>query len=331
MFQSVTSRRGAIVEAVIRREIVLMEGAVIERLRHEADIRLDPRVANTGLVYDEQGRGALQRIWRSYLDVACDAGLPMMICAPTWRATPERLEQAGLPAAAQVCADAVQLASEVREEYATAGVEIFLAGLMGCRGDAYRPDEALGSSAAELFHAEQAAALADAGVDLILAATLPSASEALGLARAIAATDVPFIIGFVLRPDGTLLDGAPLGDAVVRLDGGLQRPALGYAGTCVHPDNFAQALGTASARDAAGRFVALQGNGSRLLPEELDGRAELDSDAPESFGASMATVRERFGIGIVGGCCGTNERHIAALAAELGGAGNRRRSRGSRE
>jgi homocysteine S-methyltransferase len=200
------------------------------------------------------------------------------------------------------------------EEGSAAAAQVYVAGLMGCRGDAYRPQEALTSTAAEAFHGEQADALAAANVDLVLAATLPSAGEALGLARAIAATQVPYILGFVVRSNGTLLDGEPLADAIRRLDDALTRPPLGYAGTCVHPDNFGAAL---EGSGVATRFVALQGNGSRMSPEELDGRAALDTDTPETFGTSTARVARRFQLSIVGGCCGTDERHIRAIAAEL--------------
>lgn len=300
-------------ERIARRQPVLLEGAVIERLRRSPEVALDPDVANAGLVYDAAGREALRGIWRSYLDVARDAGRPMIACAPTWRASPERLRRAGLPDARRVNADAVQLVAGLRAEYG-ASAEIHVAGLLGCRGDAYRPEEALSADAAEIFHAEQAGALAEAGVDLILAATLPSAREALGLARAVAATGVPYVVGFVVRRDGTLLDGEPLGDAVARLDDGLVRPPLGYAGTCVHPDNFAAALETVQDPD---RFVALQGNGSRLSPEELDGRAEVDTDSPEPWARSAVSAAERFGLTVVGGCCGTDERHLRALAAAL--------------
>jgi len=301
-------------ERIVRRDLVLTEGAVIERLRRSEHIALDPEVANASLVYDAAGRQALRRIWCSYLDVAHDNGLPMIVCAPTWRATPERVKRAGLPPAAQVCVEAVELVRSLGVEYAADAERIYVAGLMGCRGDAYRPDEALDAPGAQTFHAEQALALAEARVDLIIAETLPSAREALGLARAIAATGVPYIVGFVVRANGTLLDGEPLGDAVARLDDGLTQPPLGYAGTCVHPDIFAAALEMTPHPE---RFVALKGNGSRLSPEELDGRAELDTDPPELFARSAAAVVERFGLPIVGGCCGTDERHIRTLAETL--------------
>ena len=301
-------------ERIVQRQIVLTEGAVIERLRRSPGIVLDPLVENAALVYDASGRAALLDLWRGYVDVARESGLPITIFAPTWRASPERLARAGLPATSRVCADAVALVREVRCEYGSFGERIHVAGLMGCRGDAYRVDGALTSAEALEFHAEQADALAATGLDLILAATLPSADEALGLARAISRTAVPYILGFVVRASGTLLDGTPLRDAVARLDDALDRPPLGYAGTCVHPENFRRAL---ERERVTPRFVALQGNGSRLSPEELDGRGDVDSDSPEAFATASADVARRFGLSMVGGCCGTDDRHLRALAKAL--------------
>ena len=63
----------------------------------------------------------------------------------------------------------------------------------------------------------------------------------------------------------------------------------------------------------AGGYTLI-GNGSRLSPEELDGRAETDAESPESFARSSLTMAERFDLSIIGGCCGTDERHIRSLA-----------------
>jgi len=135
-------------ERIVQRELVLAEGAVIERLRRSPGVVLDPHVANAGLVYDAVGRDTLRNIWRGYLESAREYGLPMLMCAPTWRATPERLARAGLPPAARVCSDAVAFVREVSLEQDAAAAQVYVAGLIGCRGDAYRPQEALTSTAA---------------------------------------------------------------------------------------------------------------------------------------------------------------------------------------
>jgi homocysteine S-methyltransferase len=242
--------------------------------------------------------------------------LGILVCTPTWRANPERLARAKLPSVRQVAADAVALLTEIRSSYGMFGQRIFIGGLMGCKGDAYAPREALDSHSAERFHSEQAHALAQAGADFLLAATLPAFSEALGLAQACSKVEIPYLLSFVLRPDGSLLDGRPVVEAITRIDEAVTPAPAAYLANCVHPVNFLGAL-SAAERACPGigkRLVGLQGNGSQKSPEELDGAIHLETDTPDAFAAAMRVVRKRFGSHIIGGCCGTDEHHISALA-----------------
>jgi homocysteine S-methyltransferase len=302
--------------ALAARELVLTEGSLVERLRRDPRFGLDPHVAHAGLLYSEAGTAALSALWRAYLDVAQASGLPMLVCTPTWRATGERLARAGLPSVGRVSADAVALLAAVRSGYGDHGSRVFLGGLMGCRGDCYLPREALDARVSESFHAAQAEALAAGGADVLIAATLPAASEALGLARALAATRLPYLVSFVLRPTGTLLDGTPLADAVARIDDACDPAPAGYLGGCTHPAAFGSALEAAEAARSGlrERVLGVQGNASRRSPEELEGSAALDAEDPEVWADETRALRERFGARILGGCCGTDERHIAALA-----------------
>ena len=62
------------------------------------------------------------------------------------------------------------------------------------------------------------------------------------------------------------------------------------------------------------RFLGLQANAAALDALELDNRPELEADAPETLAAQLVELRNRFGLRILGGCCGTDDRHIEALA-----------------
>ena len=305
--------------ALAARQVVLTEGSLVERLRRDPCFGLHPEVAHTPLLYTVAGRKALVALWSRYVEVALAQDLPIAVCTPTWRASPERLQRAGLPGVERVSRDAVALLDTVRAAAGVHAPRVFLGALLGCRGDAYRPGDALDAASAEQFHRPQAEALAAAGPDFLLAATLPACTEAMGIARALAATGRPYALSFVLRPSGTLLDGTPLQDAVARIDdAAVSRPAF-YLGGCVHPVHFERALAVAVAARPGleERVIGVQGNASRLSPEELEGSTRLDSDEPEAFAAAVEAVRRRFGTRILGGCCGTDERHIAAVAARL--------------
>jgi homocysteine S-methyltransferase len=300
------------------KELLLTEGAIVERIRRDSGIPLDRDVAHTALLYTQAGRAALSTLWQEYLQIARTYHSCMLICTPTWRANSERLARTALPDVNQVSADAVQLLAELRAQFGDFGKQVFLGGLLGCRGDCYKPEEALQSDEAERFHTPQVHALAQAGADFLLAATLPALTEALGMARAMATTGCPYLLSFVLRPSGTLLDGTPVSDAIAQIDQTVSRPPSVYLANCIHPVHFEQALGEAEkARPGTQeRLIGLQGNTSRKSPEELDGASTLDTDDPDDFGAVMARIRKRFGTRILGGCCGTDSRHIEAIARD---------------
>ena len=58
--------------------MILTEGAVIERLRRDPSVQLDPEVANAALIYEPHGAQALAAIYRQYLDVSRSSGIRMM-------------------------------------------------------------------------------------------------------------------------------------------------------------------------------------------------------------------------------------------------------------
>ncbi|MBU0718037.1 MAG: homocysteine S-methyltransferase family protein, partial [Planctomycetes bacterium] len=282
----------------------------------------DPHIAHAGLIYRTDGQAALERLYRSYLDVGRAFDLPMLTFTPTWRANPERLQAAGFTDGDDVNGDAFRFLSAIRDSYGEYASRVMVGGLMGCAGDAYNPAEALSAEDAVLFHRQQVHALADAGVDLLAAATLPVAGEAVGIARAMAECAIPYLLGFVVRPAGTLLDGTPLSDIVSRIDVEVEPAPLGYMINCVHPRVCMEALRHATGQDASlrGRVLGLQANTSAKSPEELDGLAHLDAtESPEEFAEAMLSVHHRFGIKILGGCCGTDDRHIRAIAERIRG------------
>ena len=297
---------------------ILGEGAVIERLRRSRGIQIDDHVVNSALIYEEKGRAALEAIYRQYLEIGRRYRLPLLLSTPTWRAGRERITAAGL-AGRDLNGDNSRFLAELRDSYGAYAQQVAICGLMSCRGDAYKPTEAMSAEAAAEFHTWQANALAAAGVDFLLAATLPAMSEAIGLAQAQAATGLPYVISFVARPEGTLLDGTPLKTAIATIDASVTPPPLAYLINCTHASVFRSALlnernSSAQVRE---RVIGLLANTAALSPEELDESAELVEEAPEVFGNSVAALRDELGMKVLGGCCGTDDRHIDCLARKL--------------
>ncbi len=306
----------SIVEFLQNSTCILGEGAVIERLRRSGDLELDPFLVNSAFIYEDVKRAALETIYRQYLDIGREFDLPLLISTPTWRANRERIDAAGY-SGVDVNGDNVRFFDALRKGYGAYARKVVICGLMSCRGDAYSPADALAVDAALAFHAWQAEKLT--GSDFILAATLPALSEATGLALALAATGKPYIISFVARPEGTLLDGTPLKDAIAAIDADATPRPLAYLVNCTHV-SFARAALTNKANSSSlvrQRVIGLLANTAALSPEDLNNSTTLVEEDPETFGKSVAAMHRELGLKILGGCCGTDDRHIRSLAAQL--------------
>ena len=299
-------------------QCILGEGAVIERLRRNSEIDLDPHIVNSAFIYDTDRRAALAEIYRQYLDIGLKYNLPLLLSTPTWRASRQRIKRAGYEKS-DVNGDNFRFLDSMRKSYGEYATKIVICGLLSCRGDAYNPSEALASNDAYEFHTWQANKLAEAGVDFLLAATLPALSEATGLATALADTGKPYMISFVLRAKGTLLDGTPLKDAISIIDADVRPKPIAYMANCTHATIFKTAMThpTRSSSAVRKRVVGLLANTAALEPEELDDSEELVGEDPQTFGQSVAGLHRELGTKILGGCCGTDGRHIGHLAKQL--------------
>lgn len=300
----------------------LAEGSIYERLRRHPAVAFDPHLAHASLIY-EAGAAVLAQVHRDYLDVGRQYGLPMIALTDTWRASQERIDRSTFSGRA-VNQDNARFLCAIRDAYGREAAPIFIAGLLACRGDAYGPEEALSKEEAAAFHAPQAQALAETDVDFLMASTLPAFSEAHGLATAMAATGRSYVLSFVLRPDGALLDGTLFRRVIEEIDATVPRPPLGYFVNCVHPAVLHAALtaGEVEEHGLLGRLVGFQANTSARSPEELAHLEELETEEPTTFAAAMLQIHQRFGLPILGGCCGTDTRHIERLAGSYATSGS---------
>ena len=298
--------------------IILGEGAVIERLRRNTDFELDPFIVNSAFIYDPKKRSALETIYRQYLDVGFNYDLPLLLSTPTWRAGRKRIAAAGYEGT-DVNGDNFRFLDALRTSYGVYAQKVVICGLLSCQGDAYNPKEALEIDVAHEFHTWQAMNLSEAGVDFLLAATLPALSEATGLALALAATGKPYIVSFVIRPEGTLLDGTPLKDAIATIDAIVIPKPIAYLVNCTHASIFRSAIlhEVNSSSLVRERLVGLLANTAALNPEKLDNSNGLVAEEPEIFGQTVAGLHKELGMKILGGCCGTDHRHIRHLAKQL--------------
>jgi len=298
--------------------VILGEGSMYERLRRGASDAFDPEIAYAGMLYDETGRKVLAETHREYLDIGQKYGLPMVAGTPTWRTSETRISNSA-HAEKPVNADAVQFMRDLRATYGPKATPILIAGVTGPFGDGYLPNEAPDTDAAVKIHRPQINALAEVGVDFFKVQTLPSFAEAQGIVRALEPTGIPYVLSFVIRRDGCILDGTPLDLAIDMIDQESKYPPASYAVNCIHASVFTAAYAAIQNRNptAANRILGIDANTSAKTPEELEGLIEIDTEAPDEFGKNVAALREDFGLTYLGGCCGSSTEHIAALAQRI--------------
>jgi homocysteine S-methyltransferase len=276
-----------------------------------------PCFAAYPLVETDEGRAALRTYLDPYLEVARAAGTGFVIETPTWRANADWGAQLGHGPADldRVNRLAVALAIAARDG---AGLDspVVVSGAMGPRGDGYDPGEPTTVSEAARYHHAQIATFADTEADLVTAMTITSTEEGAGLAQAARDVGMPVVIGFTVETDGRLPSGAGLGDAVTEVDDLTDGWVAYYMVNCAHPTHFADVLDPSAAW--TGRIRSLRANASALSHAELDEATELDPGDPDDLSARYLELQRALpGINVVGGCCGTDHRHVAALAEAL--------------
>ncbi len=267
-----------------------------------------PEFASFPLVDDDDGRKLLESYYAEYAAIAAAARAGLLLEAPTWRANPDwaRLVGYDAPALDRANQAAIELLGEIG---ARSGVDaVLLSGCIGPRGDGYLAAGADADEAAE-YHSAQVASFREAGADLVHAMTMTEPAEAIGVVRAARAHGVPVVVSFTVETDGRLPDGTTLRDAVAQLDA-VAAPDW-YGVNCAHPTHLLPAL---DGGDWQQRLTFLRPNASTLTHEELDAMEELDAGDISLLVSSAEQVREQLpSARVIGGCCGTDSRHVAAL------------------
>lgn len=272
-----------------------------------------PHFAAFPLLDEDGGRQALTDYFDAYLGLARARGLGFILDTPTWRANPDWAPQLGYDDGALMAVNrrAVAFAMGLRERWERPGQPIVINGAIGPRGDGYKAGR-MEPGEAEAYHAPQVEAFAEAGADMVTAFTMNNPGEAIGIARAAKAAAMPCVISFTVETDGRLAGGASLREAIERTDAASGAAPVYYMVNCAHPTHFADALvhGEAWVR----RLGGIRANASTRSHAELDESTALDIGDPDDLAARYRTLRRHHpGLRILGGCCGTDHRHLQAI------------------
>lgn len=275
-----------------------------------------PAFAAFPLLETAAGRLRLADYYREYLAHAAEHHLGFILEAPTWRANSDWAAQLGYSSEqlAELNRRSIAELAELREEFAGRVPAIVISGCVGPRGDGYRAENLMSAHTAETYHDEQVRIFADTEADMIAAFTLNYAEEAIGIVRAAQRHGLPAAISFTVETDGNLPSGQTLPDAIAQVDAATNGGPAYYMINCAHPTHFADLLASNAAW--VQRVRGLRVNSSRRSHAELNESTTLDDGNPLELGQEILALRTRRPhLTILGGCCGTDARHLAAICA----------------
>lgn len=274
-----------------------------------------PYFAAFHLLKDEAGSEALLKYYRSHASIARANGVGFILESPTWRSSADWGAKLGYSDAtiADANRSAIDLMGKLRQEFETPQSPMVISGCVGPRGDGYDPGQVMSEGEAEAYHRQQIGAFADTDVDLVTAITMTNTPEAIGLTRAAKGYKLPVAIAFTLETDGRLPTGQSLQEAIAAVDAATDNYPVYYMINCAHPTHFEAVLETSE--PWVTRLRGIRANASRRSHAELNEAPDLDDGNPVELGSQYRDLLRRHPqINVLGGCCGTDHRHIEAIA-----------------
>lgn len=279
-----------------------------------------PENAAYVLLDEESGVARLNRYFLDYLSIAEEFGTGIVLETATWRASPDWAAKVGTSPEklAELNRQAVEMLVALRDRRPVDAKPLVVSGCLGPRSDAYQPTEIMTPREAEDYHAVQINTFRGTDADMICAMTLTNIPEAVGIVRAARAAQMPVVCSFTVETDGRLPTGPTLRKAIEQVDGETDGAAAYHMINCAHPTHFDQVLETGE--DWTERIGALRANSSAKSHDELNESPTLDEGNPVELGGQYKALVERFpNFRVLGGCCGTDHRHIREIAAACAG------------
>lgn len=277
-----------------------------------------PYFAAFDLLKDDAGTARLRAYYARYAEMARRFGVGLVLESPTWRASRDWGAKLGYSAATLADANrkAIGLMLEIRAAYETPASRMVVSGNLGPRGDGYRPAATMSAGQARDYHAAQIETFAQTDADMVAAFTMNYTEEAIGIVHAARAAALPVAISFTLETDGCLPSGDTLQQAIERTDAETDGYAAYYMINCAHPTHFERVLREAGAWRE--RIRGLRANASKRSHAQLDEATDLDDGDPVELGGEYLGLRRHLPrLAVVGGCCGTDHRHVEAICSRL--------------
>jgi S-methylmethionine-dependent homocysteine/selenocysteine methylase len=295
-------------------DLFVTDGGIETTLIFHEGIDL-PLFAAFALLEDDEGTAALRQYFAPYVAIAAERGAGLILESPTWRASPRWAEELGYSAERldDLNRRAIALMESIRDDAPAGASPIVISGCIGPQGDGYSPEELLSADEAAEYHSTQIDTFADTAADMVTAITMTYVEEAIGVTRAAVAAGIPAAISFTVETDGRLPSGQALGEAIEQVDAETEGAPAYFMINCAHPTHFDDVVTDGGWRE---RVRGLRANASTMSHAELDEATELDAGDPADLGARYAALRGSLPtLNVVGGCCGTDDRHVREIVA----------------
>jgi len=271
-----------------------------------------PDFAAFPLLESESGRASLASYYAPYLDLAQRANAGFVLDTPTWRANLDWGARLGYDPLrlAGINHAAVEFVRDLATQWPT--VTSVVNGVVGPRGDGYVVGSTMSAPEAAAYHGLQARAFAESGVAMMSAITMNYVDEAIGITRAATAVGLPVVVSFTVERDGRLPSGQSLRDAITEVDDVTGGAPAYFMINCAHPTHFIEELEAGA--DWLTRVKSVRANASRLSHAELDEAHRGDILELANLYAELATALD---LRVLGGCCGTDHEHVAAISRSV--------------
>jgi S-methylmethionine-dependent homocysteine/selenocysteine methylase len=293
-------------------DLFLTDGGLGTTLAYHEGLDL-PEFASFVLLDDEAGRKILRNYFRRYAEIAKKYQVGFIFESMTWRAGCEWGAKIGYSPAQMEGFNrlGIQLLEGIRKEYEGEIPHMVVSGCVGPRCEGYAVGDAMTVDEAEAYHRPHLRIFQETKADMVDAQTIPSIAEGLGIANAGKSLDLPTAISFTVETDGRLPSGERLKDAVEQIDTATDASPAYYMINCAHPSHFSHLFDNG---EWTNRIQGIRANASMKSHAELCMATELDSGDPQDLAARYLSLRAMLrNFNIIGGCCGTDYRHIEEM------------------
>ena len=273
-----------------------------------------PYFAAFDLLNDSRGYEAINRYFDTYSSIAKNYKVGFILESITWRASHDWGAKLGYSTEELVKSNhkAIELLCDIRKKYEDKDTKMVISGCIGPREDGYNPTNFMTEQEAQHYHIAQIETFSESNADLISAFTMTYAEEAIGIVQAAKSMAIPVVISFTVETDGKLPSGQTLQDAIEMVDEATNNGPVYYMINCAHPTHFKDLM--LADETWLQRIQGIRANASTRSHTELDEAEELDDGNPVELGSHYKELKGILNnLNIIGGCCGTDHRHIEEI------------------